>query len=84
MSKLALFKLEDYLSPREFNCKYFFSSSDMESRSIESLFRDEKDRKNFLKLGLGYASTRGSEEFREILVKDYAPCTKDRTKQEKS
>lgn len=77
MSTLPLFKLEDYLSPREFNCKYFFSSSDMESRSIESLLRDKKDRENFLKLGLGYATTKGSEELREILAKDYFPCTKD-------
>ena len=77
MSTLPLFKLEDYLAPREFNNRFFFSSSDLESRSIASLMRNEKDREDFMNLNLGYTTTQGSEEFRELLVKDYAPCTKD-------
>lgn len=77
MSTLPLFKLEDYLSPREFNCEYFFGSSDMETRSISSLFRTEEEKEAFLNLPLGYTTTQGTLEFRELLVQDYAPCGKD-------
>ena len=41
MSTLPLFKLEDYLAPREFNNKYFFSSSDLEPRPIKALLKTE-------------------------------------------
>ena len=77
MSTLPVFKLEDYLSKKEFNCKYFLSSSDLESRPISSLLVTKKDQESFLNLNLGYTTTQGCEEIRTILAKDYQPCSFD-------
>lgn len=71
--KLPIFKLEDYLSEREFSCDIMFSSSDMESYSMQDVVNMAKpellDMWNNLKLS--YTYPRGNPLLLEEINKKY-------------
>lgn len=71
MKFIASFRLEEYLSTREFNAKFMFCGSDVESRSISDLlaFVSEPERHAFLDLSLKYTTPSGDPELRESLAK---------------
>jgi aspartate/methionine/tyrosine aminotransferase len=78
MSSLPSFKLEDYLSTREFNAQYMFCASDVESRSIRSLLSLESHaEEKFLETNLSYTTTEGDEELRDLIAKRYKNLAKE-------
>ena len=78
MSSLPSFKLEDYLSTREFNAKYMFCASDVESRSIKSLLSLESHaEEKFLETNLSYTTPEGDEELRDLIAKRYKNLAKE-------
>ena len=78
MSSLPSFKLEDYLSQREFSAKYMFCASDVESRSIRSLLSFEShSEEKFLEINLSYTTPEGDEELRELIAKRYQILAKE-------
>ncbi|MFW5980310.1 MAG: aminotransferase class I/II-fold pyridoxal phosphate-dependent enzyme [Halanaerobiales bacterium] len=71
--KFDEFKLERYFSRYEFNTEYLLSSSDCETISRENLLAmaDEKGKKKWKKLKLGYTETKGDYSLREEIAKLY-------------
>ncbi len=73
MTQLPIFKLEDYLSTREFSSPYMFGSSDAESWSMKEIvgMADEECQTLWENLGLGYTETQGLPLLREEIAKQY-------------
>ena len=71
MKPLSDFRLEEYLSPREFSSSIMFCSSDLESRSISDLLSlaTEAERNQFLNLSLKYTAPAGDPELLESLAR---------------
>jgi aspartate/methionine/tyrosine aminotransferase len=70
MTSIPAFRLEEYLATREFNAKFMFCGSDVESRSIADLlsFISESERESFLNLSLKYTTPSGNIALRESLA----------------
>lgn len=56
MSKLALFKLEDYLSTREFRAPYMLCASDLETHRMQEILAmaDDECRQIWNHLAMNY------------------------------
>lgn len=73
--KLPLFKLEDYLSEREFQAEYMFCSSDMETHSVAEIvsMADAESIALWNNLKLNYTEPFGNPILREEIAKIYSP-----------
>ena len=73
--KLPLFKLEDYLSEREFQAEYMFCSSDMETYSVAEIvsMADTESTALWNNLKLNYTEPFGNPILREEIAKVYGP-----------
>ena len=70
---LPVFKLEEYLSAREFTAPYMFCSSDIETFAMSDIVKlaDENTKLLWNTLRLGYTQTQGMPELREVIADLY-------------
>ena len=73
MSKLALFKLEDYLSTREFRAPYMLCASDLETHSMQEILAmaDDECRQMWDHLALDYTEPYGMPLLLEQVAQVY-------------
>lgn len=73
MSKLALFKLEDYLSTREFKAPYMLCASDLETHSMQEILAmaDDECRQMWGHLALDYTEPYGMPLLLEQVARLY-------------
>lgn len=73
MTKLPIFKLENYLSEREFTSPYQFGSSDAESWKLSEILAmaDPECKKLWDNLWLGYTETKGHPLLLQEIAKQY-------------
>lgn len=77
--KIAPFKLERYFDKYEFSAPYLLSSSDCEPLRLNELLdlADEKSRKEWDVLKLGYTESKGDPAFRNEISKLYSYISPD-------
>lgn len=65
--RVADFKLERYFAQHEFSAPYLLCCSDCETLTVEDVLQleGEEAKSEFMKLGLGYTESPGSEELRQ-------------------
>lgn len=73
---LKLFKLEDYLSEREFKASYMFCASDLETHSMAQILdmADSEGRDLWSNLKLNYTEPYGNPILRKEISKQYQPA----------